>query len=190
MGADLIFDLLTHPVCLVFWLGLLATSCFVAYRNPTSYGCIPPWRLVTGYFGVFLACIAISALASYMSPDEASRVWHVPLARYWQVMMNEFFSNLMVTMMIGTTGIAIVGLPVIFRLARAGRARIGWVLLTSTAISIVFSLVFSAFFLISTQPWVDQTLKLIKISASAHLLVALCFCVGAGLRWRNSKTTA
>lgn len=190
MGADLIFGLLTHPVCLVFWLGLLSTSCFVAYRNPITHSCIPPLRLVTGYFGVFLACIPISALHSYISPDEASHMWHIPPERYWNVMKNEFFSNLMITTMIGTSGIAIVGLPVIFRLARVERASIGWVLLTSIAISITFSLVFSVFFLTSTQPWIVLTFKLIKISAPAHLLMALCFCIGAGLRWQSPRKTA
>lgn len=187
MGANLIFGLLTNPIGLIFWLGLLMISSFDVYRNPIARGCIPPWRLVTGYLGAFLACVAISTLGSYISPEEASAVWHVPPERYWGAIKNEFFSNLMVTTMIGTTCIAIVGLPVIFRLARKGRAKIGWVLLASVAVSIVFSLMSSAIFLISTQPWLEQTLKLMQFSASSHLLIALCFSVGAGFRWRTLR---
>lgn len=184
MGADSIIGLFTHPVILIFWLGILTTSVYLVHRTPTARSCIPPTRLVAGYFGAFLACIAISAFASYVSRDEAIAVWHVPPERYWEAMKNEFFSNLILTTMIGTTGIAIIGLPVIFRLARIGRAKIGWVLLTSLAVSIVFSFMFSVIFLISTQPWLAETLRLLEFSASAHLLIALCFSVGAGLRWR------
>lgn len=190
MGSDLILGLLTHPISLICWLAILTISVSVVHRNPITRSCIPPLRLVTGYLGAILACIVISALVAYVSPDEAITVWHVPPERYWEVMKNEFFSILILTTMIGTTGIAIVGLPVIFRLARTGRAKIGWVLLTSVAVSMVFSLMFSVFFLISTQPWLAQTLKLMELSVSAHLLIALCFSVGAGLRWRASRQTA
>ena len=186
MGADLVFGLLTHPIGLLLWLGILALSFSVAGKDPVARNCIPPLRLATGYLGAVLACVVIAALSTYMSQEEASTVWHVPSERYWEVMKDEFFSNLVTSTMIVTTGIAIIGLPLIFRLARAGRAKIGWVLLVSVAVSIVFSLMFSLIFRISTLPWFEQTLKLINYSVAAHLLIALCFSVGAGLRWGHT----
>ncbi|MGK5039715.1 hypothetical protein ACQ4WQ_05180 [Janthinobacterium sp. GB1R12] len=174
-----------HPVSIIVWLGVLLASTCITYKTATARMFLSPLRLLTGYAGAVLACAILAAYSAYISPSEASAVWHVPTERYREVLQREFISSLFLSVMTATTGIALVGMPVMLRLARAGHAQLGWIMMASVAISLAWSLLFSLVFLSSATFWLKTTLQLIGLSIPAHLFICGCFCLGAGVPWKT-----
>lgn len=185
MAGDVLTSLLMHPVSIVIWLGVLLASTCITYKTAAARQFVSPLRLLTGYAGAVLACTILAACSAYISPSEASAVWHVPMERYWEVLQREFISGLYLSVMAGTTGIALVGMPAMLHLARAGRAQLGWIMLACVAISLACSLLFSLLFFSGATSWLKTTLQLIGYAIPVHLFICCCFCLGAGVPWKT-----
>jgi hypothetical protein len=184
MAADLLIGLLRHPIAIVVWVCILLGLSVVTYRANSGPPPIRPLRLFGGYSAAFAVCIALAAVSAYVPREEATAVWHVPPERYREAITREFFDALVMLVFFAGLGIALVGVPVVFRLARAGRAQIGWVLLASAGISAAFSVALSILFLSGSISWLRAFLSLLGYSLSTHLLLSLGFSLAAGLPWR------
>jgi len=186
MGADAIVGTLTAPIGIMVWIGLLLGCSVAVYRMNSPIVSIHPFRLFTGYLAAIAVCVGISALSAYVPIEEAATRWHVRPEHYDQAIRNEFISTLAIVTIFATTGIALIGVPIIFRLARLGRAQIGEVLIVSVKVSLAFSAVLSLFSFSSIQSWLKLILPLAGYSTGLHLLLSLGFCIGAGLPWKVS----
>jgi hypothetical protein len=182
LGIDFLFGMLTYPLTLLLWLALLLGCSFCAYDRHKDAMPVRPVRLFCGYLCAVAACVVCAAADAYVTPQEAAQVWHVPPDKYWTAMLQEFLFAVAPVTIFSTAGIALVGVPVILRLARAGRGSIAWVLLASLAISLLgVALLGGAIF--SMGGHTRGVLRAVLPIAGAHLLMALCFCLGAGLPW-------
>jgi hypothetical protein len=164
---------------------------FATYQGAGNHVPISPSRLFLGYIGGIIACVVLSAVSAYDSPSEALRVWHVPPEHYPEAIIQEFVANMSASTLIATIGIAIVGVPVTFWLARLERARIGWILLCSIAISLVFSMVFyvTVTLMAYSSSISEHIFSMAMYLTGSHLLVSFFFCIGAGLHWRKPTET-
>jgi len=181
LGIDLLFGILTYPLTVLVWLAFIVGCSYGLYNKHGAAMPIAPWRLFGGYMGAVLACVVCAALSAYVTPEDAAEVWRVPPDKYWTAIRQEFVVTLAPTIMFSTAGIALVGVPVILRLTRAGRGSVGWVLLASLGISLAVSLPFWA------GSGARAALRAIASIAGAHLLMTFCFSVGAGLPWSAAK---
>jgi hypothetical protein len=185
MAADWFFGALKHPLIIALWLGVVAVASMVTYRGSPALRAIRPARLFVGYVVALAVCVVLSAASAWISPEEAAAVWHVSPDRYREAVTREFVNTLAGSAFLSGLGIAFVGVPVIARLARQGRAQIGWVLLASAAISAVFSLALSVLALrLGSLSWVRDFLSLLSYSLPSHLLLSLGFSLGMGLPWK------
>ena len=182
MATDLLFGILTYPLTLLVWLAFIVGCSYGLYNKHGAAMPIAPLRLFGGYVGAVLAGVVCAALAAYVTPEDAAQTWRVPPDSYWTAIRQQFLFTLAPTIMFSTAGIALVGVPVILRLTRAGRGSVGWILLASLGISLAVSLPLSAG-LLGTGNGVRAALQGIASIAGAHLLMTFCFSVGAGLPW-------
>jgi hypothetical protein len=157
------------------------------YRANDSPAPISPFRLLVGYGSAFVVCVVLSAFSAYVSPEDASSIWHVSPEHYREAIVREFLSNLILSTSLAGLGIAAIGVPVIFRLARPGRAQVGWVLLASLLISVAFSVLLGVTVLQISVNWLSDFLTLLGYSLFMHLLLSLGFSMGAGLPWRMHR---
>jgi hypothetical protein len=185
MGADLVGGILMAPGGIAIWAAFLLVCSFATYQGAGNNVPIGPLRLFLGYIGGIIACVVLSAASAYISASEAARVWHVPPAHYHKAIIQEFVTSMSVSTLTVTLGIAIIGVPVTFRLAHFGRAQIGWILLCSIAISLVFSLVFYLieFFMAYSSSLSENVFLMTMYLTGSHLLVSFFFCIGSGLHW-------
>lgn len=185
MGIDFLFGILTYPLTLLLWLALIIGCSYGVYHHRNAAAFVPPRRLLAGYAGAMLACVLCTAASAYVTPEEAAQLWQVPPDKYWAAIRQEFVYTLAPAIMFSTAGIALVGVPVLLRLARAGRRTVGWALLASLAISLPFSLLLCAS-QFGSDHGAANALGGVASITGAHLLMTLFFCVGAGLPWTRS----
>lgn len=188
MAADWLFGLLRHPIAVAIWLGVLVAASLMTYGGRSSRPPpISPVRLVAAYAVVFVLCAVISVCDAYVSQEEAAAVWHVPREHYQQVLFREIGNVFASVAAVSGLGIALVGVPTIFWLARRGRAQIGWVLLASACISVTFSITLGVLLLRGSVNWLQSFVQLLVYSLLVHLLLSLGFSIGAGLPWRSQR---
>jgi hypothetical protein len=185
VGADLIEGILMTLGGIFIWALFLLVCSFATFQSADKIVPMSPLRLFLGYVGGIIACALLSALSAYISPTEAAFVWRVPPEHYADAIVQEFVTIMTMSTLAATLGIALVGVPVTFRLERFGRAQIGWVLFCSIAISLVFSLVFYLLVPVYSSDSPVHILLMTMYLTGSHLLVSLFFCIGAGLRWRK-----
>jgi hypothetical protein len=176
MGAEVFASPITVVIALL--IVLASSSVYYAGRRAPL---VSKRRLVVGYASVVLACAMLSALDAYVSPEEAASKWHVPLERYWSVLINQYVTTVI---LMGTTaliGIAIVGFPIIVTLDKFGVATTPNVLLASILVSTAPAVLLSGS---NSTPFQHLAITLAYIGGT-HLALALSFCLGAGLPWRR-----
>jgi hypothetical protein len=181
MEASWFASMLLHPVAVVALVVVVSLSSVLLLKAGGPRFPIARSQLLFGYLGATVICIVVAGVSSYVPPEEALSKWHVPPENYWEALRNEFTVLLVLFMYAALIGIALVGAPIIFALARAGRATAPWLLLTSVIISLV-----GAWLLVQiNQPSSASFMRDAPYIAGLHFLVALGFCVGARLPWRS-----
>ena len=126
--------ILTVPGLILF-LGLQAVAIWLAHQPRLSAA-----RLSLGYLGALAALAVLVAATSYVSPEEAVAVWHVPPDHYRQEMVREFAATYITTAAMAMVGISVVGLPALVWLHRCKRDTAINLVAASVAISLVFGL--------------------------------------------------
>jgi hypothetical protein len=179
METAMVAAWLVQPLAIVVVLLVVLISAVLLHKSGGNNRPIGYTRLAFGYAGVIIACFIIAGVSSYVSPEEATTKWHVPPERYWTVLRNEFLVLSIVLMYVSLVGVAIIGAPVIFFLARFGFANIPTVLFASVVISMI-----GAFALVMlSQLSSARFLRDAPIIVGGHLVLALGFCIGIGLPW-------
>lgn len=177
MGAEIF----ASPVVVLFVLAIVATVSSVHYRNTARTPIVSARRLLAGYVAIVLCCAAISAFSSYVPQAEAVSKWHVPLENYWSVQLHTYFVDFTLTACIALLGVAIVGVPILFGLARFGWATAPSVLVASIPVSVAVAVLLSA----GDSPAFRHFGFTVKYLVGQHLLLALSFCIAVGLPWRR-----
>jgi hypothetical protein len=175
MGAELF----ASPVVVLIVLMLVAGASAIHYRDNARRPAVSAWRLVAGYVAIVVCCAAIAAVSSYVPQAEALSKWHVPPENYWSVQLRTYFVEFTLMACVALLGVALVGVPIVFGLARLGWATVPTVLVASVLVSIGFAIILSA----GDSPAFRHLGFTIRYLVGQHLLVALTFCLGIGLPW-------
>ncbi len=183
MGAAWFGGFLLNPLVLVAFLICIAGLSAVHFGNARASPVIRSRRIVPAYLVALVVCALISAAVAYVSPEEALLRWKVSPENYWAVQMNEFVLTFTFTAYVSFLGIAIVGLPIIMTLGRRGFATIPIVLLAAVIVSLTVTILLT----VGDDPPFRHFFALAKGAVFGHLAVALGFCVGAGLPWRQKS---
>lgn len=183
MAATFIAGMLINPFVLGLFLLAVAGITSIHYRQRQHPPAIKARRLLPAYACALAACALASAVMSYVSPEEALLRWKVPPENYWNAQLNEFVSTFAFAAYASLLGIAAIGLPVIFGLARRGFATAPAVLVAAAVISMLFAALMAAG---STSPF-HHFLALASELVYGHVLIAAGFCLGAGLPWRSPR---
>jgi hypothetical protein len=184
MGSEIIIGFLANPLAIIVFCGILAAISSLQYERKDLFT-IAPKKLTLGYFGAFIACVAVTLVSGYISPEESLSKWQVPLENYWKVLINNYLLELVFITYLALFGIAIIGLPITFALGRRGKATIPWVMATTIPISILAAIILSG----GNTPVFENLAKFLKILIPEHLLTAFGFSLGAGLPWKNREAT-
>lgn len=169
---------LIHPVGLLVLLLTVVGSSYImlSMREPALSG----RQLVGGYVGLVAFALGIAAAGSYVSPEDAVRIWRVPPEAYWSALLNGFVIHAVLAVYTGLMGSSLVGIPIVFWLARRGLVGAPWVLIASLFVSIAAAALLAQ---ASTSP-VEAFRRSAPYLAGTHFLLALGFCLGARLPWR------
>jgi hypothetical protein len=181
MGAEFLASPFFVLVTLVVVIGASA----IHYSNDISKPVVSPRRLLVAYLSVVFLCSVIAAFSSYVPQAEAATKWHVSSENYWEVQVHSYLVNFTLTACIALIGIALVGLPIVIALGRRGLATVPWVLVASVPVSVATAIFASA----GDHPTFRHLAYTIKYFGGMHLLLALSFCLGAGLPWRRGAYT-
>jgi ABC-type Fe3+-siderophore transport system permease subunit len=179
MGAEVLASPLTVLVSL-----LVALASATAYYSGRQSPLVAKQDLTRGYLAVVLACILLSAISAYVSPEEASNKWQVPPERYWPVLLNAYLTTLILMGSVAVVGLAIVGFPIVVALGKFGRATTPHVLLASVFVSAALVLLLS---IGDSTPFLRLGSQLASLTG-LHLILAFCFCLGARLPWRRTPS--
>ena len=95
-------------------------------------------RLAAGYVGALVALGLLVAATGYVSPEEASSIWHVPPDRYWPVLLRDLLNTWLAAATVAVVGISLVGVPTLVYLCHRRLATLPNLVLASLAISLVF----------------------------------------------------
>jgi hypothetical protein len=183
MESAFLTGILINPFVLALFLLAVAGITSIHYRQCRHSPVIKVRRLLPAYACALVACALGSVVMSYVSPEEAMLKWKVPPENYWNAQLNEFVSTFAFAAYASLLGIAAIGIPVIFGLARRGFATAPAVLVAAAAISMLFAALMAAG---SASP-LRHFLALACELVFGHVLVAAGFCVGAGLPWLSSR---
>ena len=181
MEANWFAAMLIHPVAITVLAAAVLLSAAALYSGRRALAPISPSRLACGYAGAVLACLCIAATLSYIPREEALTKWHVPAENYWSAVFNQFATLAILLIYFAMLGIAVIGTPVIFAMARHGFASVPWVLVASAAISLLTICILMQV----NKPSSANFWRLAPGLIGTHLLLSLCFCIGAGLPWRR-----
>jgi uncharacterized membrane protein YgcG len=174
MAAGLVLS----PIGLIICILIPTISILLARRPQLSAG-----RLVAGFIGALLALALAVGASSYLSPQDAISVWHVPSERYWDALVKLFVATFAVTAFASIGGISFVGIPVLVGLSNCGRATAPWLIIASGGISTVMAIIAYAFVLMryySSNMTFLGTLGFLVIS---HGIVTFGFALAARLPW-------
>ena len=177
--------MLWRPTGIAVLVGAVLLSVTALYAGRRVSAPISPKRLALGYLGAVGVCLGIAAVSSYVPREEALTKWHVPPENYWEAVFNQFAVLATLSTYFTVLGIAVVGAPVIFAMARRGFGSVPWVLLASTVISVATALVLIQDSQPSNVSFLHDAPGLIGV----HLLLSLGFSVGAGLPWRRKPAS-
>lgn len=175
MGAEVFASPITVAIALL--IVLASSSVYYARRQAPL---VSKRRLLGGYASVVLSCAVLSAISAYVSPEEAVSKWHVPLQRYWPVLINHYITTLTLT---GSA--ALVGFPIVITLGKFGVATTPNVLVASILVSTVVAVLLSSGDFTPFQHLASTLAYII----GTHLVLALSFCLGAGVPWQRLLRT-
>lgn len=178
MEMHMIAGVLMHPIAIAILAGIVMLSAVILYSNKSRPPSIAGSQLGFGYLGVAVTCLLIAAIFSYVSPEASAQKWKVPADQYWNVLGTKFLVQSILLIYISFLGVAIIGAPIIFMLARRGKANMPWVLISSVVVSLCFTI---AFFRPSEPDFVLTALSFVFV----HLLFTFSFGIGARLPWES-----
>jgi hypothetical protein len=171
MAAGLILS----PIGLIICALIPAFAIFIL-RSPQ----LSARRLIAGYIGALFALALVVAASSYVSPEKALSVWHVPADHYWAALRELFIGTFVVAAFASIVGISFVGLPVLVKLSKSGKATAPWLILTSAAISAAAACI--AFALMHSSSNITF-LSILGLLVVTHIVLALGFSLAAKLPW-------
>jgi len=174
-------EFFASPIVVLITLMLVAGVSSLHYRDGTRTPVVSKKGLLAGYLAVVFCCAAIAAVSSYVPQAEAASIWKVAAENYWSVQIHEFFVDFILLSCGALLGVAFVGLPVIFALARIRLATVPLVLFASILISVAAAALLALGDNNSSRGFVFT----MKYLVSQHLLLSLSFCLAAGLPWRR-----
>ena len=180
MGAEFF----ASPFTVVIALLIVLASSTVYYAGRQS-PLVSRRRLFVGYASVILTCAVLAAVSAYVSPQEAVSKWKVPHDRYWPILTRHFVTTLVLMGSVALVGIAIIGLPIVATLDKLKLATIPNVLVATVPASAVVAVVLSSG---DITPFQHLALTLAYVIGT-HMVLALSFCLGAGLPWRRLSRT-
>lgn len=129
--------LILSPIGLIICILIPTITILLARRPQLSGG-----RLAAGYIGALFALAIVVGASSYVSPQDAVAVWHVPPERYWDAMVELFTGTFVAAAFVSIVGISFVRIPVLVALSNAGRGTAPWLIMSSAVISTVIAVVF------------------------------------------------
>jgi hypothetical protein len=177
MGAEVF----ASPAVVLFVLMLVVGASAIHYRDSSRRPVVTAQRLAAGYVAIVLCCAAIAAVSSYVPQAQALSKWQVSPENYWSVQLRTYFVEFTLMACIALLGVALVGVPIVFGLARLGWATVPGVLAASVPVSIAFAIIFSA----GDSPAFRHLAFTVRYVVGQHLLLALSFCLAVGLPWRR-----
>ena len=161
MGAEFLLS----PYTFVFTL-LLVLGASLVYGRDVSRAVVSPTRLLKGYLSVVACCAVIVAVSNLGLHERlAPTLWEFGLISC-----------------VSLIGVSLIGLPLISFLERRGVATTPAVLGASLAISVLGACLLAYGHTESVRASAIMLFQVIGL----HLLLALSFCLGAGLRWHPS----
>lgn len=175
MESMLAEAMILSPIGLSICILIPAAAIFLAHRPQLSAG-----RLVAGYLGALCTLAIAVAPYSYVSPQEAASVWHVPPESYWSALFELFLGTFVVTAFVSIVGISFVGVPVLVRLSNRGMATAPWLIVTSAAISMALAIILYALKHSTSDATFFDLLWFLVVS---HVIVATGFALAARLPW-------
>ncbi|KAF1072320.1 hypothetical protein [Variovorax sp.] len=183
MEAGWLAGALWDPIALAVLAVILLVSTAMLYSRSDAPPPVSIARLALGYVVVVLMCCGFAAASSYTPADEAGARWGIPPERYWSALLVEF-STLWVLLSYGVlVGMAIIGVPVLFAMARRGWGTVPGLMAISVPISLLFLVALTALSrrALSRRLALDAALTILAM----HLVLSLGFGVAAGLPWRR-----
>lgn len=183
MEASWLAMALWHPLGLAVLAGVVLISSLVLYSSSDTAP-INRWRLAGGYGAAILVCLVIAAVSSYIPEQESQQRWGVPPERYWDAVFGQFTTLAVLLTYLTVFGIAVLGSPVVFALARRGYGNIPSVLIASVLISLLAAVAIAA--VLAPGPHFGRDVAWV---VSVHGLLALAFALGVGLPWRRQVTS-
>jgi hypothetical protein len=178
MEAGWLAGALWDPIALAVLAAILLVSTAMLYSRSDAPPPVSIARLALGYVVVVLMCCGFAAASSYTPADEAWARWGIPRERYWRALLAEF-STLWVLLSYGVlVGMALIGVPVLFAMARRGWGTVPGLMAISVPISLLFLVALTA---LSRRLVLDAALTILAM----HLVLSLGFGVAAGLPWRR-----
>ena len=182
MEASFIAAGLLHPIALFLLALVLLAAIHLGSRSGAPHADISWRRLLGGFIGVFIASLFISAMSSYVSPEDAARLGVSP-ENYATALWNEFIGPAVLSAYISLVGCAALGLPAILALAKRGYGTAPAVIAMSVPISLLVLVPLGLLSPISPKDIAQPLLYLVL----GHIAVALGFVLGARLPWRLRK---
>jgi hypothetical protein len=183
MGGEVFFSPFGIIFTVVIVGTLVATASAFHYRKPDRLQVLSVKRLVAGYSAIVFCCAVTAGFSSYIPLDEAVSKWHVAPDDYWSVQIRDYVFTFFFTACLALVGVAVVGVPIVFRLARFGWATAPAVLLASVLVSLVTGLVVSS----GDHPAFLHLGFWLQYVVSQHLFLALGFCLAAGIPWSRKE---
>lgn len=171
----MIAGLILSPFGLIICILIPTITILLARRPQLSAG-----RLVAGYIGALFALAIVVGAWSYVSPQDAVAVWHVPPERYWDAMVEVFAGTFVATAFFSMVGISFVGIPVLVALSNSGRGTAPWLIIASVVISTVVAVIFYVLMYSSSNITFLGTLGLLVIS---HGILTIGFSLAARIPW-------
>ena len=163
------------PIGLIICILIPVITVLLARSPQLSAG-----RLAAGYIGALFSLAIVVAATSYVSPQDAVSVWHVPPDRYWGALTELFVGTFVVYAFVSIVGISFVGIPVLVGLSASGKATAPWLVLTSVAISTAVAILAFAVMHSSSNVTFFGTLGFLVFT---HGTLAIGFALAARLPW-------
>jgi hypothetical protein len=176
MGAEVFASPITIAVALL--IALASSAVYYAGRQTPL---VSKQRLLAGYTSLLFSCAVLSAIFSYVAPQDAVSKWHVPLEQYWPVLINHYVTTLIFTGSAALVGVALVGFPIVVTLGKFSVATIPHVLVASILVSAALAILLSSG---DFTPFQHLARTLVYV-IGAHLILTFSFCLGCGLPWRR-----
>ena len=171
----MVAGLILSPTGLIICILIPTITTLLARRPQLSAG-----RLVAGYIGALFALAIVVGASSYVSPQDAVAVWHVPPERYWDSMVELFAGTYVVAAFASIVGISFVGIPVLVALSNSGRASASWLIIASVVISTVMALI--AYLLMHSSSNITF-LGVLGPLVISHGILTIGFCLAARIPW-------